>query len=59
MIKIEIDLFNRKAKQKLEAENLILKQQLANYRNEILEWNRRFANEFTRTPTTDNKQSVK
>ena len=41
MIRIEIDLFNKKAREKLEAENLILKQQLANYRNEINEWNRR------------------
>jgi len=55
MIRLEIDIFNRKSKQKLEAENLILKQQLANYRNQIFEWNRRFVNEPSRFAAADNK----
>ena len=55
MIRFEIDIFNKKSRQKLEAENLILKQQLANYRNEIFEWSRRFANEFARTSKANNK----
>ena len=55
IIKLEIDIFNRKSKQKLEAENLILKQQIANYRNEIFEWNRRFVNESTRVAAANKK----
>ena len=55
MIKIEIDLFNKKKIKKLEAENLIMKQQLANYRNEILEWNRRFIYDHPRITTKNNK----
>ena len=55
MIRIEIDLFNKKKITKLEGENLIMKQQLANYRNEILEWNRRFKNEPTRFASANSK----
>lgn len=53
MIKLEIDLFNRKRMKQLEGENLIMKQQLANYRNEILEWNRRYKNEPSRNAETN------
>ena len=55
MIRLEIDIFNKKAKQKLEAENLILKQQLANYRNEILELNRRPRYESSNIATANNR----
>ena len=41
IIELKIDLFNKKKIKKLTAENLILKQQLANYRNEIFELYRR------------------
>lgn len=54
IIRIEVDIFNKKKIKQLEGENLILKQQLANYRNEILEWNRRFNYESARIATAHN-----